>query len=51
MTDPVTKIVNSGEHKQVTSNFAAANAPLCECSWLLVTILSLVKPVAETRFY
>jgi len=35
---------------QVTSNFAAAKAPICVCSRLFVTIPSLVKPVADTRY-
>jgi len=34
--------------KQVTSNFAAAKAPICDYPWLFVTILSLVKTVADT---
>jgi len=37
--------------KQVTSHFAAAKAPICDCSWLFVTIPGLVKPVADTRYY
>jgi len=37
--------------KQVTSNFAAAKAPICDCPGLIVTILSLVKPVADKRYY
>jgi len=37
--------------KQVTSTFAATKAPICVCSWLFVTIPSLVKPVADARYY
>ena len=37
--------------EQVTSNFAAAKAPICDCPGLFVTILNLVKPVADTRYY
>jgi len=39
---------NSKNQQQVTSNFAAAKTPICDCPWLFVTILSLVKPVADT---
>jgi len=37
--------------KQVTNNFAAVKAPICDCPWLFMTIPSLVKPVADTRHY
>jgi len=35
----------------MTSNFSAAKAPICDCPSIFMTILSLVKPVADTRDY